>query len=510
MTQHASSRCRQHLFRLAALLIGLTPLVLLELLFAALGWGEPDWQDDPFVGFRGVRPLFVLNAAADRYEIPPARMTYFRPQTFPARKAVDEYRVFCLGGSTVQGSPFSTETAFPRWLEINLQAADSRRTWRVINCGGTSYASYRLIPILQEVLAYGPDLIIVCSGHNEFLEDRTYRRIKQQPAILGHAQAWVAQLRTYCLLRKVYLQLRGASGSHRSRGRPMLGAEVDAQLDYRGGLDQYHRDEPWQRDVIAHYAYNLERMVHLTRQAGVPLLFINPVSNLRDCPPFKSEHRAGLNSQDLQRWEQLWDQAKAAYATDLRQATSFLEQAAAIDDQHAGLQYQLGECYDTLGDLKRAKRHYSLAKDLDICPLRMLDAMQRVLRDVAHRTQTPLLDAHGLLAQRCRGGIPDESVLMDHVHPSIRGHQLIADAIAEWFVSQGIVQADSGYPQRRDAAYESQLTSLGSLYFEEGRRRLMHVQDWANGRATLVRPAVDSNAGSPKQIEESRDRKMKG
>ena len=486
MTRHPLRR--PLLFRLAALSLGLMPLVLIELVLAALGWGEPDWQDDPFVGFRGTRPLFVLNAARDRYEIPLARQNYFRPQSFPASKAPGEYRVFCLGGSTVQGSPYSTETAFGAWLEIALRSADSRRNWRVINCGGVSYASYRLIPILQEVLGYHPNLIVVCTGHNEFLEDRTYRHIKQAPAILALAQGWAARLRTYCLLRAAWLHGRGQTPPPLTAERPMLGAEVDALLDYRGGLTQYQRDDQWHRDVIGHFGVNLERMVHLARQAGVPLLLVNPVSNFRDCPPFKSEHPSGLSPQDRKRWEQLWIEAKPAYRTDLRQAVACLERAAAIDDQHAGLHYQLGQCYDALGDLPRARRHYTLAKDLDVCPLRMLTSMQIVLRDVASRTRIPLLDAEALIAERCRGGIPDDSWLVDHVHPSIRGHQVIADAIAGWMIAEGALQPEAGHDQRRAAAYQAHLASLDSFYFEEGRRRLEHLRDWARGRATIVQP----------------------
>ena len=47
----------------------------------------------------------------------------------------------------------------------------------MINCGGVSYASYRLGPILDEVLGYEPDLIMLYTGHNEFLEARTYPRL---------------------------------------------------------------------------------------------------------------------------------------------------------------------------------------------------------------------------------------------------------------------------------------------------------------------------------------------
>ena len=383
-------------------------------------------------------------------------------------------RYFAWAGPTVQGSPYSTETAFSSWLEIALRAANPQRSFRVINCGGVSYASYRLIPILQEVLGYHPDLIVVCTGHNEFLEDRTYRHVKQQPAILGIAQGWAARLRTYCLLRAAWLHWRGQTPQPLAADRPVLGEEVDSRLDYRGGFSQYHRDDQWHHDVIAHFGLNLERMVHLTQQAGVPLLLVNPVSNLRDCPPFKSEHQSGLSPQDLQRWDQLWNEAKPAYRTDLRQAVACLERAAAIDDQHAGLHYQLGQCYDALGDLQRARRHYTLAKDLDVCPLRMLTAMQSVLQDVASRTETPLLDADALIAERCRGGIPDDSWLVDHVHPSICGHQVIADAIAGWLIAEGRLRPDAGSDQRRAAAYQAHLASLDLFYFEEGRRRLEH------------------------------------
>ena len=63
-----------------------------------------------------------------------------------------------LGGSTVQGRPFSIETAFSTWLELSLTAADPSRIWQVVNCGGVSYASYRLAPIVDESSCYKPDL----------------------------------------------------------------------------------------------------------------------------------------------------------------------------------------------------------------------------------------------------------------------------------------------------------------------------------------------------------------
>ena len=45
--------------------------------------------------------------------------------------------------------------------------------------------SYRLLLILEKCLQYKPDLFIVCTGHNEFLEDRSYAHLKERAPYLG-------------------------------------------------------------------------------------------------------------------------------------------------------------------------------------------------------------------------------------------------------------------------------------------------------------------------------------
>src|SRR3954464_5331092 len=172
------------LFRAVAIGLGLLPLVACELTLRALGTGKPTEFNDPFVGFSDIHPLFVLNEQTGHYEIPKSRQSHFQPDGFSAEKSPDEFRIFVLGGSTVQGRPWSIETSFTTWLELNLNASDRAHRYDVVNCGGVSYATYRLIPILQEVLNYQPDLIVFCEGHNEFLEDRSYAPLKAQGKVL--------------------------------------------------------------------------------------------------------------------------------------------------------------------------------------------------------------------------------------------------------------------------------------------------------------------------------------
>src|SRR5437868_5445178 len=67
------------LFRVAAVGVGLLPLVLYEITLRAFDVGRPSRFEDPFVGFSAVHPLFVLNDAKTRYEIAPSRLSHFRP-----------------------------------------------------------------------------------------------------------------------------------------------------------------------------------------------------------------------------------------------------------------------------------------------------------------------------------------------------------------------------------------------------------------------------------------------
>jgi hypothetical protein len=242
---------RRWLFRTVAVVLGLSMFVLLELALAVLDVGGLNEQDDPFVGFDDVRPLFVLNESGTRLEIPPSRhKLYFAPESFPAKKKKDTFRVFCLGGSTVQGRPYSTDTSFTKWLQLSLETAQPERNWEVINCGGISYASYRLVPILEECIAYEPDLFIVCTGHNEFLEERTYGHIKQTSAAMKATHRFVSQLRTYSLLWEAYQSLTQADAS--STGRPNLSVDADALLNYKNGIEAFHRDPVFRSGVIAH------------------------------------------------------------------------------------------------------------------------------------------------------------------------------------------------------------------------------------------------------------------
>ena len=482
------SRARRWLFCLVAVSMSLSLLPAFEGLCMLCDWGRPELHDDPFVGFRSVRPLFVPSEDEANYEIPKARQMFFRPQSFAAEKPASEFRVFCLGGSTVQGRPYAVETSLTSWLEISLQAADPSRSWRVVNCGGVSYASYRLTSILEEVLAYEPDLIILYTGHNEFLESRSFDHITSRGELSNSAIEGASRLRSFTLMREAYLRMRGISSDDPPEGRPLLPTEVEALLDGAGGLEKYHRDDQWHRGVIAQFRFNLQRMIELANDAGVRVILVNPVSNIRDTPPFKSQHRDDLTADELAEWESICDAARQHLAGDdydAQEAAKLFEQACQIDALYAGTYYSLGHCYLALGKVGLARAALLRAKELDICPLRILTSMNEAVLEIAEVTETPLVDAQDLFEQASPDEIVGARWLVDHVHPSITGHQLLADALADEMVLLGLVSPRADWQEAKNRLYRVHRDSLDERYFLQGSKRLEAIKKWARGRGEV-------------------------
>ncbi|UCE46787.1 MAG: SGNH/GDSL hydrolase family protein [Phycisphaerales bacterium] len=474
-------RLRVIFFHLAAIVVVLSPLVLGELVLRLCIPRPPLGLDDPYVSFSSQRPLFVLDSTSTRFDTAENRLTYFCPQSFAAAKGSETFRVFCLGGSTVQGRPYSIETSFTTWLKLNLRAARPGADYEVVNCGGVSYATYRLVPIMRELLAYEPDLFIIYTGHNEFLEDRTYRRLKRTPRALIRLHQVMLKLRSYGLAHQFLSQRRAQRTDPGGSSKTVLPTEVQAKLDFRDGLESYHRDQTWRQGTIEHFGRNLETMVQMSRDAGVPLILVNPVSNLKDCPPFKSESRTDLSERQTQRVLELRERAGKLDWADAYGKLKLLEQAAALDSRHAELLYLIGKCYEHIGRSTEAKNWFVLAKEEDVCPLRILEPMHDAILDVAARYDVPLVDVKVLIKERTEDGVPGDEWLLDHVHLSVAGHQLIADSLYQTMEDMELVRTPQDWWATREELWQRHLSSLNEAYFARGLARLKWLHEWSRG-----------------------------
>jgi lysophospholipase L1-like esterase len=472
---HSQKGC---LFRVGAVLLGLLPFILIELTLFAIDWKPARQQDDPFVGFSEIRPLFVRKD--DQFEISKARQPLFQPDSFLAAKPNNEFRIFCVGGSTVQGRPFSIETAFSKWLELSLQAADSSRDWKVINCGGVSYASYRLAPIVDEIRNYQPDLVVLYTGHNEFLEDRTYESIKSTSPLIRSAHERLSYSRTYGLLRQTFANKKSSDLS----STETLPTEVEARLDFKNGLDAYSRDDRWKKDIADHYEHNLRRMIGTCQQNDVPLIVMNPVSNLRNSAPFKNQHTANFLTGE----KEFFDQWTAALETpNVSERIERLETLKELNPRYAKIHFQLAQAYLLAGNTEQAKNHFIQAKEEDICPLRMTEPLCRALEKIQKETNVPFVDVKAYFESLSKHQIVGKELLLDHIHPSIHGHQKIGVLLLREMEAMGVVTVPDSFPKDRELAFQSHLESLPFMYFQRGKDRLAGLKRWTEGKVTKER-----------------------
>ena len=175
-----------------------------ELILMAAGLRPLALTEDPYVGYSSSQPLFVERSGSDGKPLMitnPVKLSHFNSQQFPKIKAPGTYRIFSVGGSTAYGHPWRDPVSFSGWLRLLLPKANTNKKWEVINAGGISYASYREAMLVSELIQYQPDLFLVYSGHNEFLEERTYRKTAGIPVFIRNLSSILDHTRTFSALR---------------------------------------------------------------------------------------------------------------------------------------------------------------------------------------------------------------------------------------------------------------------------------------------------------------------
>jgi len=425
----------------ALTLAGVKPLVVTE---------------DPFVGFAGNIPLFeehVLQDGTVRLVTAQNKLKTFNLQYFPKVKGDRTYRIFCMGGSTTYGHPYRDPQSFCGWLREYLRAADPSVNWEVINAGGISYASYRVANLMDELSRYQPDLFIVYSGQNEFLEERTYRNIKEIPTWVKGTTGVLSRTRTYTVMRRA-LNAAKRKVSKPADGEKLLPSEVKEILNQTVGPTSYRRDDTLKNQIIDHYRFNLRRMVAIAQASGSRIMFVTPASIMKDLPPFKSEHRPGMTATEQGRWNSLYRQGMTLLdAGKVSDALAVFTEALKLDNRHADLHFRIGQALFALKRFDEAKKSFQAAIDEDICPLRILSPMSQAVRAVAAESGVPLIDFEKLIDEdslrRYGYAIPGDEYFVDHVHPTLDATRMLALLLLDQLIRQGIARPG---PHWNDAA----------------------------------------------------------
>ncbi len=520
-----AQRCKSFCLSLfVGLLVCLLFFAALEFLLRTMGWPARDATNDPLVGYSGTMPLYeVHDGVATTAE---HKIRLFNDVSFKAKKPEGTYRIFSFGGSTTYGSPYDGKASFSRWLEDLLKVSVPGKDFEVINAGGLSYASYRIVHLVREALLYQPDLCVIYTGHNEFLERRTYSNLFAQGPFLISVRSALEKLGIYHALKAILTPVLGTLGKG-----PRIGTEAAPQetgdnqsipADSQEGTDGAHlpsevatileegvigpevyvRDDAFSDQVIRHFAFNLEKMITLCQEAGVPVILVEPASKLNDCPPFKSQHGPGLEHDQ----KQILNKQRDTVAVLLKEkrfseALSVIEANIQADPLFAEYHYFKGKALLGLGRNSEALHAFVKARDLDVCPLRCITPLENQIRAVGISSGVFLVPFRDYVLQNARetgdrNGVPGNESFLDHVHPTLELHQRLAELILKGMIDHGLIVPSHALTEHDHATiYRNGEAAFDRNYLAMKDLRLGRLLMWA-GQNAEARAPLERAAGA--------------
>jgi len=366
------------IFYLVLILIPVLFFVLLELSLRALDYGyDTEVFTEVKPGWLEVNPKLARKYFHNVKNLPSTNKDVFRKI-----KPQNGYRVFVLGGSSGAGYPYIPLGAFTRYLRTRLELAYPNRTIEVVNMSLTAINSYALRDMIDAVLEQKPDVILIYAGHNEYygaLGVGSMENLGTSPALVNLVLK-LENLKTFQLVRNI---IKGAvkaiagkdkrkSGTLMARMAEKKKIPFDSEL-YKKGVEQFNE--------------NMEAVFERAKRANVPVVISTLACNLLDQKPFISEAAENFPSADEQ-----------------------FEKARIIFEK---------------GNVKRALPLFVEAKDLDMLRFRAPSEINKSIKTLAKKYNAPLADAFTALMRASEKGIVGNDLMTDHLHPDLRGYQII-------------------------------------------------------------------------------------
>jgi tetratricopeptide (TPR) repeat protein len=217
--------------------------------------------------------------------------------------------------------------------------------------------------------------------------------------------------------------------------------------------------------------------------------------NLSDCPPFGSAHGRVLAEEEATAWQTAFDAGKASLdAGRYTKAVQNFTEALRIDPDHAEANYLAAVSAEKSGDATKAAQLYSRARDLDTLRVRTDNRMNALIRSVAAKRGTKFIECDEVF-----GASPGAESFVDHVHFTLEGVSLLANAVADAIDNNCAPLEGEALAERLDYNDWSRsklatimLQRLENPPFVEQAGNREQVERWRTQRETLR-----SSSGSP-------------
>jgi hypothetical protein len=361
------------------------------------------------------------------------------PLRFDAPAAPGETNVVVVGESSAVGIPYENWFSIGRIIVWQLEQAIPGRRFRLevlADPGATLEQQHDKLAGLR----VRPDLLIVYSGHNEFVSralwthevDHYLDEISASPG--KQLLEWTARSSALAaLIRQTTLKFRMSVPPY-VRGHRTL---VD--------VPSYTPEQEALR--LADFRARLETIVAYASKVGALPVLVIPPANDAGFDPSRSILPAGTSRAERAAFERASRMARRLETTDTESAIAAYRALLSRQPGFAETHYRLAHLLDRTDARAEAYAHFVAARDLDGLPLRCKSSFQEAYRGVAAGKDCILVDGQELFHALGPRGLLDDALFHDSVHPSVRGHVALAQAILEALHARGAF----GWPREKPA-----------------------------------------------------------
>jgi len=418
-------------FLWAVMLAELAGLVLIPVATAGLGVllvrARRKGVAKPWAGRLLILAVSTLNALAGAEAIAAwlvsARGIPKLPASFPDdqnRNAAKELRIAVIGESSALGVPYRDWLSVPTIVAWQLERVfpDRKVSVEMLALGGANLAQAhdRLARLKRR-----PDAILVFSGHNEYQILVTWDRYVPYYVDDNPPGFWdrLEELGRSTSLGTLALEEIAKQRVNRRPPpritRDMIDVPGFTPRESARLLDEYeHR-----LDTIAAYARSL---------GSLPILIV-PAGNEADYEPNRSMLRPQTQKAEREEFRRRFLEARRGETADPARAIAIYQELIENEPGFAEAHFRLARLLARSGNTAPARRHFSLAQDLDGMPQRCLSSFQEACRAAGRRHDCVLVDSPEILGTLVPDGILDDRLFHDAHHLTLVGYIALSQEV---------------------------------------------------------------------------------
>jgi hypothetical protein len=181
---------------------------------------------------------------------------------------------------------------------------------------------------------------------------------------------------------------------------------------------------------LADYGRRLEEIVDHYERAGTLVVILVPPSNDSGFEPNRSLLRPETSREGRAAFAHRFLAVRAVEEREPARAIAEYRRMLEGQPGFAEAHFRLARLLERSGAASEAGAQYRAARDLDGLPMRCPSDFQAACREVAARHPWAILvDGPEAMAAESPGGILGDRLFLDAMHPTVRGHAILARAI---------------------------------------------------------------------------------